>query len=621
MKVADIKKVETLCQVSKRDRLSGAGNLFFTVMKSIISQLHLKFAEKTWNETFQLVRRCMDRRKDESRPYKPLVRSLERLQEELNVSCMKAMRSRLEMIAKQQGMGFHITEATCYLTADLFYLEVVLLPCGGVAEVKVAPHGGFPVPSESFLQLLRSKHFAEFSVKLAGLFTQYNIPGDNVIKLKLFASLQCLGKDLQQISHLPREPKDSDPQVDMINNGRIGCLIAGREDCPLTIQFYITPTDGMKTSDLQMANTEAFIQAAHVTVGVSYETHNLQMASVIPQLDPQGRPVFLPFSEAPCEALPACFLLKLQPAIPMMLSFVIKLRQITDMAIPDVDLQWAPLPKLLTRRSLSANSHEETSDEQDTIFTVPLPGGVMHSYVLPGAAWEVVPQIGTVVDSIPFTHPAHVPALLELLRHQSAINTLLRSCITSECAGTGSVCDLHFEVLPESETSFSVTFHRPDTDSLAVLLVNVPDPRQIICTLFGVGTGDPSLNEYLSTVMKRFMSIPVTLTTLYSKLEEVTSAPLSPGHPATTEAENDHSAPSRIVVTDTNGALTASSQSAAVPEDGFSVSGSASYAMSVAKSELLPEINTSPAVNPYMFSPVGVFSHWVTNGSQLSELI
>lgn len=44
-------------------------------------------------------------------------------------------------------MGFHVTEATCYLTADLFYLEVVLLPCGGVENVKVAPHGGSPVVS------------------------------------------------------------------------------------------------------------------------------------------------------------------------------------------------------------------------------------------------------------------------------------------------------------------------------------------------------------------------------------------------------------------------------------------------------------------------------------------
>lgn len=44
-------------------------------------------------------------------------------------------------------MGFHVTDATCYLTADLFYLEVVLLPGGGVEEVKVAPHGGSPVVS------------------------------------------------------------------------------------------------------------------------------------------------------------------------------------------------------------------------------------------------------------------------------------------------------------------------------------------------------------------------------------------------------------------------------------------------------------------------------------------
>lgn len=77
-------------------------------------------------------------------------------------------------------MGFHTTEATCYLTADLFYLEVVLLPCGGVEDVKVAQHRGSPLvrraravhiklslficvvikltvlqPSKAFLQLLR----------------------------------------------------------------------------------------------------------------------------------------------------------------------------------------------------------------------------------------------------------------------------------------------------------------------------------------------------------------------------------------------------------------------------------------------------------------------------------
>lgn len=40
-----------------------------------------------------------------------------------------------------------------------------------------------------------------------------------------------------------------------------------------------------------------------------------------------------------------------------------------DVTIPDVDLQWAPLPQLLTRRS-SANSQKESMDEQDAVFKV-----------------------------------------------------------------------------------------------------------------------------------------------------------------------------------------------------------------------------------------------------------
>lgn len=42
-------------------------------------------------------------------------------------------------------MGFHATEASCFLTADLFYLEVALLPCGGVEDVNMAWRGGSPV--------------------------------------------------------------------------------------------------------------------------------------------------------------------------------------------------------------------------------------------------------------------------------------------------------------------------------------------------------------------------------------------------------------------------------------------------------------------------------------------
>ncbi|XP_062236097.1 mediator of RNA polymerase II transcription subunit 1-like isoform X4 [Platichthys flesus] len=591
--------------------------------KSMISKLRLKFAGKSWNDTFQLVRRCMEKTRDESKPCEPLVRSLERLQDEFNVSSMNTMRHRLEIIAKQQGMGFHITDNTCYLTADLFYLEVVLVACGGVEEVKVAPQGAPPASSESLLQLLRSKNFAEFSMKLSSLFTQYNIPGDSETKLKLFASLQHLGKDLQQLSHLPRTQKDCDPQMDMVNNGRIGCLIAGKDDSPLTIEFFMTPTD-LKKSDSQATDPRSAVHVAQVTVGVSDLAHKLQMASVIPQppqLDPQGYPVFLPLVEGPHETLPACFLLKLQPPVPVVTSFVKKLIQITDVTVADVDLQWAPLPQHLMRGSASANHHGETLDEQDTVFTVPLPGGVMHSYIVPGAAWQAPAQRATLMDSVPFTHPAHVPAALELLRHQCVINALLRSCVTSQSARPGSVCDLRFEVLPESDTSFSVTFHPPGTDSLAVLLVNVCDSHQISCRLFGAGPCDLSMDEHVSTVMTRCLSVPVTLSSLYSQLGERPSASLSPARPAATEAANDHSSPSSAAVTEANGTVT-ESQGAAVAGDSSSVSGSACYAMSVANDELLPEINTSPAANLYTFSAedVDVFSQWMSSNGELSKL-
>lgn len=114
------------------------------------------------------------------------------------------------------------------------------------------------------------------------------------------------------------------------------------------------------------------------------------------------------------------------------------------------------------------------------------------------------------------------------------------------------------------------------------------------------------------------MSVPVTLHAFYSKLDQITSTPLSPSCRGAIEAENEHSTPSITTVTNANTTL---SQSAAVPENSFAVSDSACYAMSVANSELLSEINTSPAVNSYPFAPMGVFPHWMTSNGHLSELI
>lgn len=67
-----------------------------------------------------------------------------------------------------------------------------------------------------------------------------------------------------------------------------------------------------------------------------------------------------------------------------------------------------------------------------------LDAGATQGFILPVAAWDVPAQRAAVVAHIPFTHPSHVPALLELLRHQSAINALLRSCVATAAAESES---------------------------------------------------------------------------------------------------------------------------------------------------------------------------------------
>uniref|UniRef100_A0A3Q2E9X5 Mediator of RNA polymerase II transcription subunit 1 n=1 Tax=Cyprinodon variegatus TaxID=28743 RepID=A0A3Q2E9X5_CYPVA len=400
-----------------------------------ISNLHCKFAEKSWNDTFQLVRRCMEISRDESKPCEPLVRSLERLQEE---------------------MGFHFADATCYLTADLFYLEVLLLPSGEVQEVKVATHGEHPVVSRPW-------------------------PSGNMKQLLLF-----------KVSTL----------------------------------FYFLAFE-------ELLEFKPAVQAAQVTMGVSDLSHKLQMTSLIsqpPQLDDHC-PVFFPLGDVINEMLPACFLLRLKPPIPLLSSFIERVGQITDVPVPDLDLQWAPLPKLLLKGSASANGQSGPLEEQE-IFRVVLPEGEIHTYILPEAAWDVPTQRAALLDGVPFTHPAHVCAILELLRHQCAYNTLLNSCFTPL-----STCP----VRPESTTSISL--NELPLSFLSPVLVNISNPRQITCKLFGAGLSDPALDEYTSTVLMSCMSIPATMRTLYSRLEEITTAPLSTSHSAATEAENDHLSP------------------------------------------------------------------------------
>ncbi|XP_031439814.1 mediator of RNA polymerase II transcription subunit 1-like isoform X3 [Clupea harengus] len=434
--------------------------------KSLVDDLTTKYAEKPWKETFQLVRRCMGRSNPDPKSSKLLSGCLQRLQKALNVSSLSTMVSRLEIIAKQRGLGSHLspTETACYLTADLFYLEVLLKPDGGVEDVKVALHGEPPLSSALLLQLLsmtciclsRQKKFEDFSAKLCDLSSLYNIPGDNDAKIKVCTALQFMEKDLVTISHLPRSLRENDVYIDTVLNGRVGKIVPSGPGTPMKIQYSISPSDML----LQRhgADIEGLTRDAFVMLGSRGSTHRLQLASLIPsppQTDALGFPLFSPITEVASESLQACFTLKLKPPLAICSSVIRRMEQTTDVK-PEADQQRVPLLQLLMRTTLGEQGFQESWDPgEEANFTVALPGA---SY------------------------------------------------------------DLYCEVLPVSDSSVSVTFFLPGTSSLAVLLVTVMHLCQVRCQLFAPLLVDAAMNDYISRVTTRCMSIPITMRAIYKSL-------------------------------------------------------------------------------------------------------
>ncbi|XP_056593738.1 mediator of RNA polymerase II transcription subunit 1 [Triplophysa dalaica] len=476
--------------------------------------LRSKYAAKSWNETIQLVRRCMDKTRTDGRVCEPIAKCLQKINEALNVSSLTAMVSRLEMIAKHKGLGSHLspTETVCYLTADMFYIEVVLLLGGKVEDVRVAHHGEAPVSSPSFLQLLRMKKFQEFSMRLEDLVCFYNIPGESDVKIKIYTGLRHLENDLLKISHLPRSLRESDLHVDLILNGRIANVQPAQEGTPMKIEYYISRLDVLR--GLSSTGEVSGGQVALVTVGSSDTSHRLQMESLIstpPQVDFYGFPLFQPLGETGSALLPATFLLKLQPPLPMLASLIEKMGKTTDVVVPEQHLQVEPLPQLLMKTGTLQNSKRTWTD--DLQFDVPLPGSEYHSYVFSAAEWDHGSWKGALIHTVPFTHPSHVPALLDILRHQSAINVLLGSCFSNHKhhIGAGLPYDLTCEVLPELDYCLSFTFSLEDSDHLAVLFVMVADSRQLSCRLLMPYFVDHNLDDYVSRVLMRCMSIPITM--------------------------------------------------------------------------------------------------------------
>nr|XP_009918534.1 PREDICTED: mediator of RNA polymerase II transcription subunit 1 isoform X2 [Haliaeetus albicilla] len=503
-------------------------------MSTLLEKLHAKYNQnRPWTETMKLVRQVMEKRVVmNSGGHQHLVSCLETLQKALKVSSLPAMTDRLESIARQNGLGSHLSAngTECYITSDMFYVEVQLDPTGLLCDVKVAHHGENPVSCPELVQHLREKNFDEFSKHLRGLVNLYKLPGDNKLKTKMYLALQSLELDLSKMAGMYWQATNANP-LDKILHGSVGYLTPRSGGLLMNLKYYVSPydlfEDGTGAPVILHENNvpRSLGMNVSVTVEGTMTMYKLPIAPLIMgshPVDSKGTPSFSSITSANSVDLPACFFLKFPRPIPVSRAFIQKLQGCTGIPLFDTPPTFVPLYELITQFELSKEA-DPLPLNHNMRFYAALPGQ-QHCYFLNKDA--PLPDgrslQGTLISKIAFQHPGRVPLILNLIRHQVAYNTLIGSCVKRTVLKEDSPGILQFEVCPLSDSCFSVSFQHPVNDSLVCVVMDVQDSTHVNCKLYkGLSDALICTDDFIAKVVQRCMSIPVTMRAIRRKAETI----------------------------------------------------------------------------------------------------
>uniref|UniRef100_A0A3Q3F029 Mediator of RNA polymerase II transcription subunit 1 n=1 Tax=Labrus bergylta TaxID=56723 RepID=A0A3Q3F029_9LABR len=503
-------------------------------MATLLERLHAKHnASRPWQETSKVVRQAMEKRGVmNAAGHQLLLTCLETLQRALKVSSLPSMTDRLESIARQNMLGSHLSTSgtECYITSDMFYVEVQLDTIGQLVDVKVAHQGENPTSCPELIQHLREKNFEEFSKHLKGLVELYKLPGDNKLKTKMYIALQSLELDLTKMMHMFRLATSAN-SVETILHGSVGLLTARSGGHLVTLQCY--RSDFLLLS-LCVDTWIIFVvpRSLGVSVSVTIEgtsaVYKLPIAPLITgshPLDNKGTPSFSNVTNSNCVDLPACFFLKMNRPMPFSLSFIQRMGNATSIPVFESSPSLSPLYQLIvqSQRQLLEEGSSTPLLPQNMHFYSVLPDQ-QHCYFLNGDApvQDGHSLQGTLVSKIPFRHPAQVPTLLDIIRHQAAYNNLIGSCVKRTSIKEDSAGLLQFEVCPLTDSSFSVSFQHPVNESLVCVVMEVIDSRQVSCKLYkGLSDALICTDEFITKVVQRCMSIPVTMRAIRRKAETI----------------------------------------------------------------------------------------------------
>ncbi|XP_056378959.1 mediator of RNA polymerase II transcription subunit 1-like [Hyla sarda] len=502
--------------------------------KALLEKLHSKYSQKSWAETYKLVRYCLfpwtGFNKSPPRSDKPaaatikgltehpIVRCTNTVQEAIKAKSLSTLLTRIESISKQKGLESHLgpNGRICYITSEMFYIEVQVKKNGHVAFVKLAHHGESPTICQELLLLLRNKDFEGFGKSLEGLLHLYSIPGNSDIKAKVYVALRSLEEDMSALFNLSRLSNDKD-RITTILQGQVGFVSFRSGGTPMNIQYYISPYQILEEKlkpGIRVVGTNV-----SVTVAGTTNWYHLQVTPLFQEIEQEGGSIhrFSSLTDESSMALPACFFLRFDTPEPVLLTLIQKIQNITG--LPVVFTKQGPMHELVI-----GTKHKRHTDlvSQEIQFVVSISGCKDHCYVVNSRMGGENAVIGALVSKIPFIHPSHIPSILEVLRHQAAYNTLIYSCISSTIKFSDHTRMLHFEVSLQREFKICISFQHPKGGSLSCVVVEVLNCRKIMCSLHTSSSDPPSPcnSDFIMKVMESCMSIPLTMRTIFKKAQE-----------------------------------------------------------------------------------------------------
>ncbi|OQR71443.1 hypothetical protein BIW11_01498 [Tropilaelaps mercedesae] len=494
---------------------------------NIMDRLRVK-QYRPWNDISRLLRQLAGEKHlfVDTEERCQLQRCLDLLQKSIKINSAQGMIERLDTITRQLGLKLTKDQKRSaerkpvelfevFISSDMFYVEVVVESNGHVCDVKVAHHGD-PVSCPELCRVLQENDFVTFTAHLEGLIAIYQLNCEKSRKQKAYVALQALESDLSTISELQKFLND--PRQ-LVCKSPVGILQTRRGGFPMQLTFFVSPYDlidpskpgGVAPFTVDSVLTRKLGQSVSISIENSGQ-HKLQTGSLITSIDGTNigkMPNFGPLSQLNSVSLPACFTMKLATPMPLDSECIKKIQKVTGIEIPGSQAT-SHLIELITKRKQGA-------------YFVKLPDQD-HTYHMNGGQRK-----GAMISSIPFTHPTHVPPVLEFLRQQSLFNSLISSCVRDQ---PSAAPHSHvFEVQASSLTSLCVSFEHPlDNESLVTLEISLVDILGLKCKAYFCSQ-QSELNQFLNEdaaakVLQLSFSIPVLMRSILKKAKGGSNKPL-----------------------------------------------------------------------------------------------